>query len=75
MGTDNRMRKHYFSMRLHEYEDALLEAKKDEANMTKSDYLRNVILFAPAGERARYSSDFADYTKNKGEIYRGKASL
>ena len=59
MGTDNRMRKHYFSMRLHEYEDALLEAKKDEANMTKSDYLRNVILFAPAGERARYSSDFA----------------
>ena len=34
-------------MRLHEYEDALLEAKKDEANMTKSDYLRNVILFAP----------------------------
>ena len=27
-------------MRLHEYEDALLEAKKDEANMTKSDYLR-----------------------------------
>ena len=46
-------------MRLHEYEDALLEAKKDEANMTKSDYLRNVILFAPAGERARYSSDFA----------------
>lgn len=59
MGTDNRMRKHYFSMRLHEYEDALLEAKKDEANMTKSDYLRNVILFAPAGERAHYSSDFA----------------
>ena len=59
MGTDNRMRKHYFSMRLHEYEDALLEAKKDEANMTKSDYLRNVRLFAPAGERARYSSDFA----------------
>ena len=37
MGTDNRMRKHYFSMRLHEYEDALLEAKKDEANMTKCD--------------------------------------
>ena len=44
MGTDNRMRKHYFSMRLHEYEDALLEAKKDEANMTKSDYLRNALV-------------------------------
>ena len=60
MGTDNRIRKHYFSMRLHENEDALLEAKKDEANMTKSDYLRNVTLFAPAGERAHYFADFAE---------------
>lgn len=59
MRTANRIRKSNFSMRLHEYEGALLEAKKDEANMTKSDYLRNLILFAPAGECARYSSDFA----------------
>lgn len=58
MRRDNRLRKYNFSMRLHEYEDVLLEAKKDEANMTKSDYLRNMILFAPAGERARYTSNF-----------------
>lgn len=69
MRTDNRIRKCNFSMRLNEYEDALLEAKKDEANMTKSDYLRCMILFAPAGERVQYSSDFAgEICKNINEI-------
>jgi hypothetical protein len=46
-------------MRIHEQEEAILDAKKDEFNMTKSEYLRNLILFAPAGERIKFSSDYA----------------
>lgn len=59
MGEINRMRNCNFSMRLREHEDALLDAKKDEFGMSKSEYLRNIILFAAAGERPRYSSEFA----------------
>lgn len=59
MGVKRRMRNCNFSMRLREHEEALLDVKKDEVGMTKSDYIRNAILFAPAGERPRYTSDYA----------------
>lgn len=60
MKAKNRIRNHNFSMRLREYEDALLDAKKDEAGMTKSEYLRNIILFAAAGERPKFPSALAE---------------
>lgn len=65
MRIENRMRKHTFCMRIHEEEEAILDAKKDEFNMTKSEYLRNLILFAPAGERIKFSSDYVINKINK----------
>lgn len=65
MKIPNRLRDCSFSMRMREHEVALLEAKKDEADMTKSEYLRNIILFAPACERPRFSSDFAEEMRKK----------
>ena len=37
------MRKRTFCMRIHEKEEAILDAKRDEFDMTKSEYLRNLI--------------------------------
>lgn|GEM_PF-1027871 len=56
----NRIRTCNFSMRLSELDAAVLDAKKDEYNMSRSEYLRNLILFAPTCERPRYSSDYVD---------------
>ena len=50
----NRIRTCNFSMRLSELDAAMLDAKKDEYGMTRSEYLRNLILFAPTCERPRY---------------------
>ena len=59
------MRKRTFCMRIHEKEAAILDAKRDEFDMTKSEYLRNLILFAPAGERTKISSDYVTNMINK----------
>lgn len=65
MRIENRMRKCTFCMRIHEKEEAVLDAKRDEFDMTKSEYLRNLILFAPAGERTKFSSDYVANMINK----------
>jgi len=41
-----------------DWDEALLNAKKDEAGMTKSEYLCTLILFAPACERPSFREDF-----------------
>ena len=54
----NRARKVGISIRVGDWDEALLNAKKDEAGMTKSEYLRTLILFAPACERPSFREDF-----------------
>lgn len=56
----NRSRTVNFSMRVREEDEVLLDAKKDDFSMSRSEYLRNLILFAPAKERAYYSCEFAE---------------
>lgn len=58
MEIKNRIRKCNFSMRVQEIEDILLDLRKDEAGMTKAEYLRNIILFAPARERSIFADSF-----------------
>jgi hypothetical protein len=55
----NRVRKVGVSIRLGDWDEALINAKKDEADMTKSEYLRTIILFGIAHERPFFSEDFA----------------
>lgn len=50
-----RVRARYFQIRLLDEELAMLEAKASEAGMSKSEYVRNIIMFAPrhmAGTRS-----------------------
>ena len=55
MSTPSRQRNRQFSVYLLEEEMAILEAKKDEAGMTKSEFIRNMILFGAAHERTMFS--------------------
>ena len=55
MSTPSRQRNRQFSVYLLEEEMAILEAKKDEAGMTKSEFIRNMILFGAAHERTTFS--------------------
>ena len=55
MSAPNRRRTRQFSVYLLEEEMAILEAKIDEAEMTKSEYIRNMILFGAAHERTIFS--------------------
>lgn len=49
-----------FSMRIRESDEVLLDCKKFDANMSRSEYIRNLILFAPANEMAHYRPEFAE---------------
>lgn len=60
MEKSNRIRKHSFSMRVDNQLYLMLDAKKEKAGMKKSDYIRNIILFATTEERTRYSSSLAE---------------
>ena len=53
----NRKRNRPLSIYLLDEEYEILEAKKDEANLTKSDFIRNLILFGAAHERTVFSRD------------------
>jgi len=55
MSEEIRKRNRCFNVRLLEEELAILEAKADEAQMTKSEYIRNMILFGAAHERTNFS--------------------
>lgn len=55
MSEESRKRNRCFNVRLLEEELAILDAKADEAQMTKSEYIRNMILFGAAHERANFS--------------------
>lgn len=55
----NRIRNRNFSMRLNEEEDALLDARSDEFNMSRAEYLRTVILFASVNEHSIFHHNFA----------------
>jgi len=56
----NRIRICNFSMRLSELDAAMLDAKIDEYGMTRSEYLRDLILFAPTCERPRYFGNYIE---------------
>lgn len=68
MSTSFRNRDRQFTVYLLEEEMAILEAKKDEAGMTKSEYIRNMIMFGAAHERTIFSK--ADAEKMIYEINR-----
>lgn len=55
MGEEHRRRKRYFKVHLLEEELAILDAKADEAEMSKSEFIRNMILFGAAHERTTFS--------------------
>lgn len=55
MSAPFRNRDRQFTVYLLEEEMAILEAKKDEAGMTKSEYIRNMIIFGAAHERTIFS--------------------
>ena len=56
----NRFRTVNFSMRIRESDELILDYKKFDANMSRSEYLRTLILFAPAREFAHYRPEFAE---------------
>lgn len=55
MAEESRKRKRKLNVYLLDKELEILNAKADEANMNKSDYIRNVILFGAAHERTMFS--------------------
>lgn len=57
MASANRSRKRKFNVYLLDEEWEILEAKKDEAEMTKSDFIRNVIMFGAAHKRTMFSKE------------------
>lgn len=52
---ENRKRKRKLNVYLLEEELAILDAKADEAEMNKSEYIRNMIMFGAAHERTIFS--------------------
>ncbi|BAL01884.1 hypothetical protein OBV_p-00290 (plasmid) [Oscillibacter valericigenes Sjm18-20] len=60
MEEKNRKRKRKLNVYLLDEELAILEAKADEAELTKSDYIRNMILFGAAHERTVFSKSIGE---------------
>lgn len=60
LGEENRKRQRYFKVHLLDEELAILDAKADEADMTKSEYIRNIIMFGAAHERTVFSKKDAE---------------
>lgn len=52
---ENRRRNRKLNVYLLDEEWEILNAKADEAEMTKSDYVRNMIIFGAAHERTMFS--------------------
>lgn len=57
MTVTNRNRKRKLNVYLLDEEWEILQAKKDEAGMTQSDFIRNVIMFGAAHERTMFSKE------------------
>ena len=55
MGEANRKRTRKLNVYLLDEELEILNAKIDEANMSKSEYIRNMILFGAAHERTMFT--------------------
>ena len=55
-----RHRRKNFVIRIRYFEEAVLDAKKDESEMKTSEYIRNLILTASPYERPRYTSEVAE---------------
>ena len=55
MGEEHRKRKRYFKVHLLEEELALLDVKASEAGMSKSEFIRNMIVYGAAHERTMFS--------------------
>jgi len=55
MGERSRKRTRKLNVYLLDEELAILEAKSDEAQMSKSEYIRNMIMFGAAHERTMFS--------------------
>ena len=55
-----RQRTRNFGIRIRRYDEAVLDAKKSEANMTRSGYIRNLILTASPYQRPRYTTELTD---------------
>ena len=59
MGNAHRKRKRMLNVFLLDEELAILEAKADEAEITKSEYVRNMILFGNVFERTNFTREEA----------------
>lgn len=57
MAEENRKRKRYFKVHLLDEELAILDAKADELEMSKSEYIRNIIVFGTAYKRSIFSKE------------------
>ena len=57
MGEEHRKRKRKLNVYLLDEEWEILNAKADEAEMLKSEYIRNVILFGAAHKRTLFSKE------------------
>lgn len=57
MGNDTRKRNRQFTIFLLDEELEILNAKADEAEMSKSEYMRNMILFGAAHKRSLMSEE------------------
>lgn len=55
MSENSRKRKRKLNVYLLDEEWEVLQAKKDEAGISQSDYIRNMILFGAAHERTLFS--------------------
>lgn len=60
MSEESRRRKRYFKVHLLDEELEILNAKADEAEISKSEYIRNCILFGSAKERTVVSKADAE---------------
>ena len=57
MAEIHRKRERKFTVHLLDEELAILDAKADEAEQTKSEYIRNMILFGAAHKKTNFTKD------------------
>ncbi len=59
MAEENRKRKRYFKVHLYDDELAILDAKADEVGLSKSEYIRNLIVFGSTIKPTNFSDEYA----------------
>ena len=70
---ENRRRQIQFKVRLLEEEATILEVKAQDARMTRSDYIRNLIVFGYAKDRTVFTKE--DSAKIRKELNRIGANI